>query len=223
MLTTDQKQLLEIIFSANREKALEFVDDWAKTRSYPQALTELLEPVIRQFGIEWSNSDEISLAQGYVAGKIAEDIATKAFAEFDPIEDAGEQRTVVIGNIEDDYHQLGRRLLGSFLAMHGWNVIDLGNDVLAQKFIDAAVEQNARIVGVSAMMYSHALNIQKVRDEIDQRQLGGKIQLAVGGAVFNENLLLLEKVGADGTAKNAIEALDLFEELWQKALAGDKL
>ncbi|SHJ88914.1 methylmalonyl-CoA mutase C-terminal domain-containing protein [Malonomonas rubra DSM 5091] len=223
MLNPDQKQLLEIVFSANRQNALDFVDQWAATRSYSQALTELLEPVIREFGIEWSKGEEISLAQGYVAGKIAEDIATKAFAEFDPVKNASEKRTVIIGNIEDDYHQLGRRLLGNFLAMHGWNVVDMGNDVLAEEFVDEAVKQNARIIGASAMMYSHALNIKKVRDEIDRRGLGGKIQLAVGGAVFNENLLPIEKVGADGTALNAIEALDLFEQLWQRSLAEENI
>jgi len=102
--------------------------------------------------------------------------------------------------------------------MHGWHVIDLGNDVLAEEFIDTAVENNARIIGVSAMMYDNALNISRVRDGLGSRNLNGHIQLAVGGAIFNEDKNLVEKVGGDGTAINAIAALNLFDELWQRSL-----
>lgn len=216
MLNDDQKVLLQMIFDADRQAALEFVDRWAVTQSYSAALTELLEPVIREFGIQWSKNEEVSLAQGYIAGKIAEDVVNRALSEVEP-STQGEAKTVILGNIEDDFHQLGRRLLGSFLTMHGWQVIDLGNDVLAEEFVNQAVEHRARVIGVSSMMYTHALNIKKVRDELDARGLSGKIQLAVGGAVFNEHLVLLETVGGDGTATNAIEALTLFDDLWQRS------
>ena len=218
MLTEIQKQLLEKILAADRNGALLVVDQWAERRSYSAAVSELLEPVIREFGKIWSSGEDISLAQGYIAGKIAEDIIKKTLSEFPSKEYPEKERKVVLGNIEDDYHELGRRLLGSFLKLDGWSVVDLGNDVLAEEFIDTAQAHDARIVGVSAMMYSNALNIIKVRKEIDRRNLTGHIQLAVGGAVFNENLLLIDEVGGDGTAKNAIEALPLFSDLWQRSL-----
>ena len=221
MLTSEQQTLFEKILSADRQSANDYVDQWAAQRNYSDALLELLEPAIRKFGSQWASDENVSLAQGYIAGKIAEDIVGKAFAEFNPTNTPDDKRTVIIGNSEDDYHQLGRRLLGSFLTMNGWDVVDLGNDILAEEFVDAAVKYNARIIGVSSMMYSHALNIQKVRDEIDKRGLTGKIQLAVGGAIFNEHLVLSDKVGGDGTAVNAIEAIPLFEDLWQRSLSQD--
>jgi len=221
MLTQEQNTLFQLILAADRHGANDFVDGWAKTSSYSASLLELLEPAIREFGKVWAGSEDISLAQGYIAGKIAEDILNKALSEQSPTKSIDEQRTVIIGNIEDDYHQLGRRLLGSFLTMHGWNVVDLGNDVLAEEFVDEAVKSHARVIGVSSMMYNHALNIKKARDEIGKRGLTGKIQLAVGGAIFNEHLVLLDTVGGDGTAVNAIEALPLFEDLWQRSLAAE--
>lgn len=219
MLDEDAENLLSFIFAADRHGAIDYVDRWAQTRNYADAIKLLLEPALREFGIKWSMDENISLAQGYIAGKIAEDIVSKTLAEHKPTASTRSSRCLVIGNAENDYHQLGRRLLGSFLAMHGWHVIDLGNDVMANEFIESAVENNARIIGVSAMMYDNALNITKIRDELVRRKLDGHIQLAVGGAIFNEHPTLFEEVGGDGTAENALVALNLFEELWQRSLA----
>jgi len=65
-------------------------------------------------------------------------------------------------------------------------------------------------------MYTTAINIKKLRDELDQRGLTGKIMLAAGGAVFNIRPELSAEVGADGFARNAIEAPELMNHLLQK-------
>jgi methanogenic corrinoid protein MtbC1 len=106
----------------------------------------------------------------------------------------------------------------AFLKLSGWEIYDLGNDVLAEEFVDKAVEVGAHIIGVSAMMFSTAVNIKKVREEIDTRGYKGKIQLAVGGAIFNIRPKLLNEVGGDGSASSAINVSVLFKELQQKAL-----
>ena len=125
---------------------------------------------------------------------------------------------VVIGNIEEDFHALGRRMVGTFLRAEGWIVHDLGNDVPATEFVDKALEVGARVIGVSAMMMTTARNVRKVRDEIDNRGLTGRIQLAVGGAVFRVCPGLAEEVGGDGTAPDALGAAGLFDRLWEESV-----
>ena len=73
----------------------------------------------------------------------------------------------MIGNIEDDFHSLGRQTVCPFLTAAGWEVHDLGNDVPAEQFLDKALEVNASVIGVSAMMQTTALNIRKLRAMID--------------------------------------------------------
>ena len=142
----------------------------------------------------------ISLAQAYIAGKVAEDCLIALVAERHDGHAALNRRgPVVLGNIEDDYHALGRRMVGTFLEADGWDVRDLGNDVPPADFVDRALEAGAKVIGVSAMMYSTAENIRGVREEIDTRGLTGRIQLAVGGAVFVLRPELVAEVGADGT------------------------
>jgi methanogenic corrinoid protein MtbC1 len=68
------------------------------------------------------------------------------------------------------------------------------------------------------MMYTTAGNIRKVRHELDKRNLSGRIQLAVGGAVFKLRPELAAEVGGDGTASSCFKTPALFEELWKKSL-----
>ena len=177
----------------------------------------------------------------YVAGKIAEDLIDRVIAEAEaggaavparggagsaPGGGAGAgrgaawgrpgtgfPRIAVLGNAEDDYHGLGRRLVSAFLRVGGWKVVDLGYDVLPEAFVDAALREGARVVGVSAMTLTNAKNILRVRKEIDRRGLSSSLKLAVGGAVFVMRPELVAEVGGDGSADTAMEAPALFGRL----------
>jgi methanogenic corrinoid protein MtbC1 len=121
-----------------------------------------------------------------------------------------------LGNVEDDFHPLGRRLVGIYAQAAGWNIIDLGTDVPAELFIEKAIEHNAAIIAVSSMMFTTAKNILKIREELDRQLLSGKIKLAVGGAVFKLRPELVAEVGGDGTADTALDAPGLFDRLIMK-------
>jgi methanogenic corrinoid protein MtbC1 len=212
-IADQQNKLMEALLQADKEKALQIISEWAEIHTYKNTLIMLFQPVLDMFGELWFKG-EISLAQGYVAGLIAEDVfvAASASGEFRN-EDVDKTKVAVIGNAEDDYHGLGRKLLIIFLKMAGWQIYDIGNDVVAKDFVDKAVETGASVIGVSAMMYTTANNIRKIREELDARNLTGKIQLAVGGAIFRLRPELCAEVGGDGTADNALEASELFMKL----------
>lgn len=217
-MTTDETKnlklkLLELIIDAQRSEAVEIICTTAEKTGYFTAINTLLEPVLIEIGELWSK-EKLSLAQGYVAAKITEDVLLKALEskEWQMISERN-QVPVVLANIEDDFHSLGRKMIGTFLRATGWQVHDLGNDITAPEIIDAAVAFKAPIVGVSAMMYTSALNIKKVRDEINSRQLQDKIKLAVGGAIFKVRPELVGEVGGDGTAASATQVPELFNQL----------
>lgn len=214
-----RERLISLVLDGRREKANSLLDEYTKEHGIRQSINEVLEPVLEEIGLRWSE-ENLSLAQGYIAGKVAEDLLLKLDEDESkegvvPVS----KGPVVLGNIEDDYHSLGRKLVSIFLRTAGWRVIDLGNDVVAEKLVDAAVEAGARIIGVSAMMYTTASNIRKVRTELDRRGLSGSICLAVGGAVFKYRPELVPEVGGDGTAANGFEVPRLFDSLWAQALA----
>jgi methanogenic corrinoid protein MtbC1 len=214
-----QQSLIERIRLADRQGCNALLDAWATEHGYERLITDVLDPALILIGEEWSSSGNFSLAQVYIAAKVTEDVLNKiASMRKLPSDGRPPKGPVVIGNIEEDFHALGRRIVGTFLREEGWIVHDLGNDVPATAFVDNALEVGARVIGVSAMMMTTARNIRRVRHEIDSRGLTGRIQLAVGGAVFRVCPGLVQEVGGDGTAPNALAAPGLFDRLWQQSV-----
>ena len=213
---------IKAIRFADRAGANAIVDAWAAGSTYELAVIHLITPALETFGEMWATAGgESSLAQGYVASKIAEDVLAKVLEERTRAhaEAPATKGPVVVGNVQDDYHPLGRRMITAFLRFSGWEVHDLGVDVSPQEFLDKAEAVGARVIGASAMMFTTAKNIQALRDEIDRRGLTGRVQLAVGGAVFKLRPELVATYGGDGTAASALNAVPLFEDLWNRSLA----
>ncbi len=214
-----RQQVIERILDADRQGAVGLIMDWARDHGRRQAVIEVLEPALVELGELWSGEAPMTLAHGYLAAKVAEDVLSAAREdEFGPADNLT-KGPVVIGNIEDDYHALGRKMVCVFLRAAGWQVVDLGNDVPAETFVDKAVEVGARVVGASAMMHTTAENILRLREQIDARGLRGRLQMAVGGAIFNLRPSLVDEVGGDGTAYNALAVPGLMDRLWAGALA----
>lgn len=220
-----QEELTQTILDADRVLANELLEAWAATHGYESAVTDYLCPVLEAFGATWASQLEgaqASLAQGYVAAKIAEDALARVLAlrEATPGGPQGVLKgPIVLGNIQDDYHPLGRKMVAAFLRLANWDVRDLGVDVEPTAFVAAAVAVQARVVGVSAMMLSTAKNVRGLRQEIERQGLSGRLQLAVGGAVFKLRPELVEELGGEGTAATALQAGSLFQRLWDRSCA----
>ncbi len=207
-------KLFDCFIAADKTTAINFVEKLAEKSSYEKVFCDIVEPALAKFGKKWAASDDVNLAQGYIAAKITEEIMKRLNDERNKKNIEFKSKGIaVLGNIEDDYHSLGRKMVVNFLKSAGWVVYDLGNDVLAEEFVDKAVEVNASVIGASAMMYSNVKNMHKLRMELDRRGLNGKIKFAVGGAIFNLRPELVEEIKADGTARNALEVIELFDRL----------
>ncbi len=212
-------KLLDCIARADRYEAGRLTDAWIEAHGFEKVLLDVAAPVLRNVGELWQTGEEFSLAQAYVASKVVEDILEKyAQSRNNDSFQVGTKGPVVVGNIRDDLHELGRKIVISFLKADGWIVYDLGVDVEPERFLDEAAERGARVIGVSAMMYTAAEHIQSIRQAIDHRGLTGSVQLAVGGAVFRLRPELAAEVGADGMGMHAFDAGSLFERLWDRSL-----
>ena len=201
-----KQEWLDAIINIDREKADAIIEAWIQEKGYDNVLSHILRPALEALGEHWTRLGDITFAQVYVSTVIAEDTILRVF-ENDIKKDLTEHgETIILGNIEDDFHSLVRRLVATFLKSSGWQVIDMGVDVTAEEFVDKAIEEKASIIMVSAMLYTTAKNIKKVREEIDNRGLSEQIALIVGGAVFNIREELWKEVGADAVGINALDA-----------------
>jgi len=124
---------------------------------------------------------------------------------------------VVIGTVKGDLHDIGKNLVGSMLEGGGFEVIDLGADVSAERFIEAVHAKNANIVCLSALL---TVTMPSMRTTIDALKAAGvrdKVKIMVGGAPVTSQFA--EEIGADGYSDNASAAVALARRLRAEACA----
>ncbi len=118
---------------------------------------------------------------------------------------------VVIGTVQGDIHDIGKNLVAIMLRGAGFEVIDLGNDVAPNKFIDTAVEQNAKIIGMSALLTTTMPVMKKVIEQLKEKRLNGRIKTIIGGAPLSGEFA--EHIGADAYGYDSVQAVDCIKKL----------
>ncbi len=108
-------------------------------------------------------------------------------------------------------HSIGKDLVGSFLFSNGFEVFNLGEEVPASKFVDKAEEVNAQVIGLSSLLTMSMDFQRQVIEELKKRGIRNKYKVIVGGAPTSEEWA--DEIGADGWADDAIEAVNLIQEL----------
>ena len=125
---------------------------------------------------------------------------------------------VVLGSVQGDLHDIGKNLVGVLLKGAGLDVIDLGNDVPPERFVEAATEQNAAVIGMSALLTTTMPAMSQVVGLVKQRGLSGKVRTIIGGAPVSEKYA--REIGADAYAFDAASAAERVKGLI--ASAGSK-
>lgn len=112
---------------------------------------------------------------------------------------------VVIGTVKGDIHDIGKTIVTTLLRSAGFEVIDLGVDVSAEKFIESIREADADILAMSALLTTTMPYMGEVVKGLEENGLRGKVTVIVGGAPLSEDYA--KKVGADLYAVDAVEAV----------------
>ena len=113
---------------------------------------------------------------------------------------------VVIGSVHGDLHDIGKNLVGIMLAGAGFEVIDLGNDVPAERFVETAVENGATVIGLSALLTTTMPVMKDVVEGVRARGLAGRVKVIVGGAPVSEEWA--REIGADAYGYDAANAVE---------------
>lgn len=114
--------------------------------------------------------------------------------------------TLIIGTVEGDVHDIGKGIVASLVKTNGIEVIDLGREVPAKNFADAAVEHNADFVGSSALLTT-TMTVQKdVEDALKEAGIRDKVKTMVGGAPVTNRWA--EKIGADAYCEDASDTVN---------------
>jgi trimethylamine corrinoid protein len=118
---------------------------------------------------------------------------------------------VVLATVEGDIHEIGKSLVGTMLAASGFQVFDLGVDVAVDKIIGKAVEVNADVIAMSALLTTTMVKQREVIEELEKENIRGKFKIMVGGAPVTRDWV--QKIGADGYSEDAIGAVNVAKSL----------
>jgi 5-methyltetrahydrofolate--homocysteine methyltransferase len=119
--------------------------------------------------------------------------------------------TVVLGTVKGDLHDIGKNLVGMMLKGGGFKVVDLKVDVSTEKFVEAVKENDAKILGLSALLTTTMVAMKDVFEELKKNGLTGKVKTMIGGAPITQGYA--DEIGADGYAPDAASAVEKAKEL----------
>ena len=114
---------------------------------------------------------------------------------------------VIMGTVKGDLHDIGKNLCIMMLRGAGFDVIDLGVDTSSEEFIEAVEENNATILGMSALLTTTMPNMGKTIDAFEEVEMRDFVKIMVGGAPLTQEFS--DDMGADGYGKDAISCVDL--------------
>ncbi|MBN1435438.1 MAG: corrinoid protein [Sedimentisphaerales bacterium] len=117
--------------------------------------------------------------------------------------------TVVIGTVKGDLHDIGKNLVAMMLKGAGFNVVDIGTDVPADQFVNAAKENKAKLIALSALLTTTMPMMEETVKAVAAAGLGAKV--FIGGAPVTQDYA--DKIGAAGYAADAASAVDVAKEL----------
>ena len=120
--------------------------------------------------------------------------------------------TVVIGTVFGDLHDIGKNLVKLLLKSSGFKVVDLGENVPAQKFLDGARVHNAAVVGLSSLLTTGDPYVEETVKALKSSDIAGKIKVICGGAALTPKFVE-EKCGADAYAKDAASGVKEIKRL----------
>ncbi|GAB7024546.1 homocysteine S-methyltransferase family protein [Salidesulfovibrio brasiliensis] len=173
-------------------------------------VNDLLIPGIMDVGVKYERK-EYFLPQLL---RSAEAMKT-AFGRLEPLlkeeSDGGAKPVVIMATVEGDIHDIGKNIVCLMLGNHGFEVVDLGKDVPADRIVAAAREHKASIIGLSALMTTTMVRMEDTVKLVREQGLEAKV--IIGGAVVTEKFC--NAIGADGWSTDALDAVKLAQSLVQ--------
>ena len=204
--------LYEAILSYDANKAVKIVNEELDKGVDPLSLiNESLIAAMDEVGRRFSEGT-LYIPEMFLAAKAfqtsLDEIKPKLLVERES------QGTVVIGTVKGDMHDIGKNMVAMMLESSGFDVVDLGTDVHADRFLSVVKEQKADIVAMSALLTTTLREMQAVVDTFRENGMKDQVQFIIGGAPVTE--AFANKIGADGYSKDAPGAVQLVRNLLNK-------
>jgi corrinoid protein of di/trimethylamine methyltransferase len=204
------EKLYEAVLCGDKDATLEATRELLDAGADPRSLIDdAMIPAMREAGRRFEEEEyfvpELLLSARAMKG---------ALERIRPLladRDAGGRGRIVIGTVKGDLHDIGKNLVSSMLEGAGFEVIDLGTDVPPERFVEAVKDQDADLVGLSALLTVTMPAMKTTVDLLEKEGLRERVKVLVGGAPLSAEYA--EQIRADAYADNASAAVRMAQQL----------
>lgn len=206
------KQMAQSIIDGDADVSVELAQKVVEINMHPlEAITKGFVVGVNYIGDQFGKG-EAFLPELVMAGEAMKAAVAVLEPELKKLGSAREMLgKVVLATVEGDIHEIGKTLVGTMLSASGFEVFDLGVDQPADKIIGKALEVNAQIIGMSALLTTTMVRQREVIEELDKEGLRPRIKVMVGGAPITRDWF--EKIKADGYSEDAVGAVKIAKGL----------
>jgi 5-methyltetrahydrofolate--homocysteine methyltransferase len=206
----DKDTFLEPLLTGDTEALVRETRNALEAAHTPEGiLHEGLLPAMAEVGEQFRSGTiyipEVLLAARAMHGAMA---VLKPFITRSSGEAAGK---VVIGTVKGDLHDIGKNLVVMMMEGGGYDVVDLGADVSADRFVEAVQTHKPAFIGLSALLTTTMKEMRQILLALEKAELRQGVRVIIGGAPVTEKYA--EEIGADGYAPDATSVVPLMKSL----------
>jgi len=208
---SDEIALKEALAVCNEPVVMEIVQKKLDSGVAAEAIVAMCNEGMIMLG-ERFDCGEAFIPDLMIGGMIMKKVMTKLspLLTVNAEEEAG-KKTLVIGTVQHDVHDIGKDITAMVFRSSGFNVVDLGVDVSAEKFINAINEHKPDVLGMSLLLTTCYKSVTETINAIKAAGLRDRVKICVGGAAASE--LMAERAGIDFYAKTAVDGLRWAREI----------
>jgi methanogenic corrinoid protein MtbC1 len=202
-------KLAKLLSDLKEPEALQFVEKALAEGGDPVALLDEAREGMAVVGQRFA-TQEYFIPDLIFSGEILKGIVQRLEPHLKKGKEQKRLGKAVIGTVAGDIHDIGKDLVVFMLDVSGFEVLDLGIDVPAQKFVDAIKESGSKIVGLSGFL---TLAFDSMKDTVDAIQKAGlrdKVKIMIGGGQIDEQVKRF--TGADAYGRDAVAAVQLAKD-----------
>jgi len=199
-------ELVKLLSDLKEPEALQFVESALAKGIDPSTLLEEAREGMNIVGKRFAD-EEYFIPDLMFSGEILKGIVKLLAPHLKKSEKAKRLGKVIIGTVAGDIHNIGKDLVVFMLDVSGFEVIDLGIDVPAQKFVDAVKDSGSKIIGLSGFLTLAFDSMKETISAIREAGLRDNVKIMIGGGQIDE--MVRTYTGADAYGRDAMAAVQL--------------
>lgn len=204
--TISSFSLQDMIIHGLKDEVQAKTKEVLQTHEAMEVINQIIIPALNQVGQDYENNKIFlpQLIQSAETTKKAFEVVKSTFQV-----DSQVKGPVMMCTVEGDIHDIGKNIVKVVLESYGYQVIDLGKDVKVEKVVEAYHQYQPKIIGLSALMTTTVVNMQKTIQAL--RQSGCLCPIWVGGAVLTQDIA--DEIGADYYSEDAMASVTFLNQL----------